>query len=556
MRKLAWAAVWIPMVVGAGDRWWSHVVFLADDKLEGRNTGSEGYRKAAAYVAGEWERAGLRPAGTQGYFQPVKFRSRRIAEEQSGLEVGRDGKWEALRLGEDANINMRTEPPESLEAAVVFAGYGLVAPEHQHDDLAGLDLKGKVVLYISGGPSSVPGDVRAHYQSARERWKALEKAGVVGALQIDNPKGRDIPWERSTLARLQPAMSLAEAGMRDNGGPRLSVTVNPAHAERWFAGSGHTFRELLETANAGKALPRFALPWRVRTRVRFEAAEVECRNVVGIREGSDPKLKNEYVVLSAHLDHVGVGKPIGGDTIYNGAMDNAAGISSLIELAARLKESGAKLRRSVLFVALTGEEKGLQGSRYFAAQPTVPAGSLVANLNLDMFLPLFPLKILTVFGLNESELGERVRAAAEPLGIRVQADPEPERNLFIRSDQYNFILRGTPALAFKVGYEKGSREETTAKTWLRERYHAPSDDVKQPVDLGAAEGFHRVMLGVVEAVANQEGRPRWREGSFFGRFQVLGGRGGRGRRGPLLCQDLLGQVDFGAGTEEQGDALV
>ncbi len=501
-----------------GRRWWSHVSFLAGDELEGRNTGSEGFRKAAAYVAGEFERAGLKPAGAGGYYQPVKFRSRRIVEEGCRLALERQGAIEPLTLGEEAFLSMRTEPPERLEAAIVFAGYGLTVPELKYDDLEGLELRGKVVLYLSGGPSSIPGPLRAHYQSAGERWKFFDRAGVVGAMQIQNPRSMDIPWARASLARFQPSMSLADPALVEVAGPKLSVTVNPAHADKFLAGSGHSFGQILEMAAAGKPLPRFAVPARLVARARFEAAEVECRNVAAILPGTDPGLKDQYVALSAHLDHVGVGRPINGDSIYNGAMDNAAGTATLLEIAARLRESKTKLRWSLLFVAVTGEEKGLLGSKYYAAHPTVQPQSMVANLNVDMFLPLFPLKILTVMGLEESTLGERARAVAESMGIRVQTDLEPDRNLFIRSDQYNFIRRGVPALAFKVGYEKGSPEEAVAKAWLRDRYHAPSDDLKQPVDVGAAAAFNELILKLAEAVANQPEGPQWKAGSFFRKY--------------------------------------
>ncbi|MBI3695131.1 MAG: M28 family peptidase [Acidobacteria bacterium] len=523
MKRTMWVIA-VPVLLLAaeagddGRRWWGHVLFLADDKLEGRNTGSPGHRKAAEYVAGEFERAGLKPAGTAGYFQPVKFRSRRIVEEQSGLWLVRDGKVEPVALSEEANISMRSDPPESLEADVVFVGYGLSIPEKNHEDLKGLDLRGKLVMYVSGGPSSIPGALRAHAQSAGERWKVLDQAGVVGALAVQNPRGQDIPWARATLARLQPAMSLADPALVDASGGKLSVTVNPAHADKFLAGSGHTIQELLDLANAGKVLPRFPVPIRVRAKVAVERGEVESQNVAGMLPGTDPKLKDEYVVLSAHLDHVGVGRPINGDSIYNGAMDNASGIASLLEISSRLRESQRKLRRSLLFVAVTGEEKGLLGSRYFAAHPTVKPQSIVADLNVDMFLPLFPLKILTAYGLEESDLGDLLRRVAEPLGIQVQGDQEPERNIFIRSDQYNFIRRGVPALAFKVGYEKGSPEEVIGEKWLRERYHAPSDDVQQPVDLQAAAGFNRVIGLLAEAVANRAERPKWNSTSFFQRY--------------------------------------
>lgn len=495
-------------------RWWSHVLFLAGDELEGRETGSNGHRRAAEYVAGEFERSGLKPAGAQGYLQSVKLRSRRILEEQSSLALVRNGKRELLTLGEDAMVSMRVKPPGSVSAPLVFAGYGLVVPEKKYDDLAGLALRGKIAVYLSGGPTSIGGPLRAHYQSADERAKLWQSAGVVGTVALVSPRETEIPWSRASAARLQPAMSLADADAPE----RLSITVNSAHSDKFLSGSGHTFAELIALSEAGKPLPVFPIPASLEATVRVEHNEVKSQNVAAIYPGSDSSLKREFVVLSAHLDHLGQGKAVNGDAIYNGAMDNASGVATLIETAASLRHMGARLRRSVLFVAVTGEEKGLLGSRYFAGNPPVDAADMVANLNVDMFLPLFPLRILTAIGAEESDLGDRLRAVAAPLSIQVQNDLEPRRNLFIRSDQYNFIRRGVPALALKVGYAKGSPEEAVAKKWLAERYHAPSDDVKQPVDLTAAADFNRLLLIFTESVANAAERPRWKEDSFFRRF--------------------------------------
>jgi hypothetical protein len=505
-----------------GKRWWSHILYLADDKLEGRLTGSEGYHKAAVYVAGEFERAGLKPGGTSGYFQPVKFKSREIVEEGSSLALGRNGAEEALRLGEDATISLRVDPASSLEAPLAFVGYGLTVPEMKFDDLAGQDLHGKIAVYMGGGPSSIPGALSSHYQSAEERGAFLSRAGVVGTCIITNPAGMDVPWARSALARFQPAMSLNYPEMDTGYGLQLSVTINPEHLGMWLAGSGHSADEILALAKARKPLPHFALAGRLKAKTQARRTEVESPNVVAILPGSDPKLRDEYVVLSAHLDHLGVGRPINGDPIYNGAMDDASGVATLLEIAEQLHEAKPKLRRSLLFVTVAGEEKGLLGSKYFATHPTVKPGQIVADLNVDMFLPLFPFRILTVYGLDESDLGKQVRAVVEPLGNRIQGDLEPERNIFIRSDQYNFIRRGVPSLFFKVGYEKGSPEEAVAKQWLRERYHAPSDDVRQPVDLKAAADFNRVMLLLAEAVANETARPQWNQESFFRRFAKHG----------------------------------
>ena len=270
----------------------------------------------------------------------------------------------------------------------------------------------------------------------------------------------DVPWERSAPNRLNPAMALADPSLDETAGQQLSVAFNPARAERLFEGSGHTFAEVLKAADEGTPLPRFPLQGTVKAAVAVDTATVESQNVVGVVRGRDPELADEFVVLTAHLDHVGIGGDVNGDTIYNGAMDNASGIATLLEAARAVTAN--RPRRSVAFVAVTAEEKGLLGSRYFALNPTVPKTGIVANINMDMFLPLFPMKMLMVLGLDESDLGDDVRAVAAAMNVAVQADPEPQRNRFIRSDQYSFIREGVPALAMKVGYEEGSPEAAIA----------------------------------------------------------------------------------------------
>jgi Zn-dependent M28 family amino/carboxypeptidase len=311
-------------------------------------------------------------------------------------------------------------------------------------------------------------------------------------------------------------MALADESLSGNDGQQLAVTFNPARAEKLFAGSGHTFAEILALADAGKPLPRFALPASVRAQVRFETKKLVSQNVVGLLPGADATLKNEYVALSAHLDHVGVGEPINGDSIYNGAMDNASGVATLIETALALAKTPP--RRSVLFVAVTAEENGLLGSKYFAARPTVPADALVANINVDMFLPLFPLRGLIAQGLEESDLADDLQAVGRELQLQILSDPEPERNAFTRSDQYSFIQRGIPSVSLKVGFTRGSPEHEILKRWRAERYHAPSDDLKQPIDFQAAADFNRAYLRIVQTVANRNQRPRWNPESFFRRF--------------------------------------
>ncbi|MDO8678479.1 MAG: M28 family metallopeptidase [Acidobacteriota bacterium] len=357
-------------------KWWAHIEMLANDTMNGRDTGSPEHRKAAEYIAAEFKKAGLEPGGTNGYFQPIRFRSRRIVEAKSSLQLVRaGGVVENVELGEEATFSMRIEPAPSVEAPIVFVGYGLQVPESKHDDLAGLDLKGKIVLLLTGGPSNIPGPLLAHYQSIR--WEYLKKAGAIGVFAIQNPKGQDIPWDRSKLSRFMPALAIADPALDETLGQQTAVTINPANAERFFTGSGHTFKELLALSNDGKALPRFAIPATARVTVAIDAKTIDSDNVIGILRGSDPELRAEYVVVSAHLDHVGVGEPINGDRIYNGAMDNASGIATLIETAAGAAARGG-LKRSIVFAAVTAEEKGLLGSRYFANRPTVaPAGALV-----------------------------------------------------------------------------------------------------------------------------------------------------------------------------------
>ena len=510
--------VWTVVLLSAADadRWWSHVKFLADDRLEGRDTGSEGHRKAADYVAAEFKRVGLRPGGVNGYIQPVKFRSRRIVEDKSSLALVRDGKPEPVALGDEATFSMRIDPAPTVDAPLVFAGYGLTVPELGYDDLAGLDLRGKVVLLLTGGPSQIPGPLLAHYQSVR--WSMLKKAGALGTLSISNPKGMDIPWERSMGARFMPSLTLADPTLDETAGQQIAVAINPARAEKFFIGSGHAFKDILALSAQGQPLPRFPIPASVRATVAVETKEIESQNVAGILPGTDPRLKSEYVVLSAHLDHLGLGQPINGDSIFNGAMDNASGIATLLETAAAINEGKRTFKRSLVFLAVTAEEKGLLGSRYFAAHPTVASGEIVANLNTDMFLPLVPLRSLIAQGLEESDLADDLRKAAESLGLKVLSDPEPERNAFVRSDQYSFIKRGVPALSLKVGFAKDSPEHAVVKRWRTERYHAPSDDLNQPVDLKAAADFNRLYALIIESVANRPERPRWNADSFFRRF--------------------------------------
>ncbi len=495
MRKLISLLIFSCAVAGLaqstneGQSWWNYVKVLADDNMGGRETGSPGYDRAAAYVVEQAKADGLQPAGVNGFYQPVKFRSKQIDESQSSLALVRDGKVEPMVLGDDAMFSTRVDLAPSVDAPLVFVGYGLRVPEANYDDFAGLDVKGKVLVILAGSPSTMSAALASHYQAMAQRSATLRATGAIGYISIPNPASMDIPWSRMRLSRVHPSMELADKTFDDAAGIQLYVTWNPAAADKLLAGSGHTFDEIAALGKDRKPLPRFALPASIQARSKVIVTAVNSKNIVARLPGSDPKLKAQNVVLSAHLDHIGIGEPINGDKLYNGAMDNGSGSALLLDIAAHLARSKTKPRRSLLFVWVTAEEKGLLGSRYFAANPTVPAKSIVADVNTDMFLPIFPLKVVTVYGLDESDLGDMIRQVAAKENVAVQPDPEPLRNIFIRSDQYSFIREGVPSLAMKVGFEKGSPEEAIEKKWLTERYHAPSDDLNQPVDLGAAAKF-------------------------------------------------------------------
>jgi hypothetical protein len=518
-----------------GQRWWRHIGFLADDALEGRNVGTAGFDKAAAYVEAQFKDIGLKPGGVSGFRQPVKFESRVLVPGQSSLAVVRNGTEEPLTLREDALLSPRGELDGSVEAPMVFVGYGLSIPEARWDDLAGLDLRGKIAVYVNTmAPVDVSDNVKSHVGSAGERWAVLKKAGAIGSATLPNPRApagiTPDPAPAGGAGRggaappPQPTVVLADRELQEQGGQVVSFTMTPRGAATLLAGSGHTLDELAQLVADKKPLPRFPLAGTLRARAALKREPIDSDNIIGIVEGSDPRLKTEYVVMSAHLDHVGVGRAVDGDAIYNGAMDDASGVASVIEIARLLKESGQPPKRSILFMTQTGEEKGLLGSKYFTSRPTVPFDKIVADINLDMFLPLYPLKIIEVQGLRESSLGESVRAAARALGVEVQTDREPEQNRFIRSDQYSFIRRGIPSLAFKFGYEFGSPEEKIRRDWVRDVYHKPNDDLKQPVDLAAAATFNRVILGLLQLVANDAARPRWNDTSFFKQFANADGR--------------------------------
>jgi hypothetical protein len=506
-----------------GATWWSHVQYLAGDELKGRLPGTPGFESATVYVEGQFKAIGLKPGAGTSYRQPVKLDSLRLDAEKSTVELEVNGTRTGLKPGE-ITLSPRVTPGPAVDAPLVFIGYGLRLPVKHMDDYAGLDLHGKVVVFFNGAPARLQGPLRAYARVATQRWKYLKAAGAVGMITIAPPRAQGGPAPpppattgtaaaRQTFAR--PTMVIADPALDTLAGLRVNATVQAANADSLLAASGHTMAEFQPLIEAGKPLPAFDLKETIHATTAVDkGAPIDTQNVVGILEGSDPKLKSEYVVISAHLDHLGVGRPVNGDAIYNGAMDNASGVASVIECA-KILAAGPKPKRSFIFIALTGEEMGELGSAYFAAKPTVPKSQIVADLNMDMYLPLFPLRYIEVQGLGESTLGNDARAIGQLNDVEVQFEKQPEENRFIRSDQVNFVANGIPALAFKFGWTPDSPEMKTFNDWVKTRYHQPSDDLDQPVDKVAAAQFTSMLAQLATRVANAPGRPEWYPESSF-----------------------------------------
>jgi hypothetical protein len=485
----------------------AHITFLADDLLRGRQPGTEGYDIAAAYVASQFRQMGLQPAGTDGgYLQPVPLRRAWLDDGSATLELIREDETRPFRYVDEFYRGASLAHPGSeVQAGMVFAGYGIDAPLLEYSDFDGLDVQGKVVVVMRGQPLDFPSEEGAHFSSTRERLKNVVQRGAAGIVMIHTPRAEErFAWKRVASLVGTPSM-----GWLDQDG-------------RVFAGFeqlGVPLANLLAMDAAGERLPTFELPGEIRMRQSSRHESIASPNVAAYLPGSDPLLNSEFMVYTAHLDHIGELHGEGhDDPINNGALDNASGVSVLLETA-RLFAEGEPPRRSVLFLAVTAEEKGLVGSEYFAHNPTVPAGQLAAVVNLDMPLLLYDFGDVIAFGAEHSTLGDTVRQAAEQAGVALTPDPFPEQNMFVRSDHYRFVQQGVPAVFLVTGTRSMDGQTDTKaifEAFLQDHYHLPSDDTALPIDYAAAARFTRVNFGIGERVANQLERPRWREGDFFG----------------------------------------
>jgi Zn-dependent M28 family amino/carboxypeptidase len=499
------------------DSWWADVAALSSDAMEGRLAGSPGYDRAAAFVVERLEALGLEPAGTDGFYQRIAFEEQSLDPAAARIAlVGSGGAETPLRTPQDIVVSRRMPLPPSVDASLVFVGYGLHIPDAGHDDFAGVDLRGRIAVYVSGGPAGISGALKSHARA--ERARLLAARGAVGAIGITTARQAEAPWARMVSGATQPGLYFADPAARTVAGPFFDASLNPAEADRLFAGSGRSFAEVEALSDASAPVPGFALRQRLRASLAPTTRRLASPNIVARLPGSDPALRAEHVVLSAHLDGLGADASAGADRIYNGALDNAAGVAALLDIAAELRRARARPRRSLLFVFVTAEEKGLLGSRYYARLPTVPRESIVANLNYDMALPLYPLTGITVIGAEESSIGADAAAVAREIGLPLQPDPFPNRNSFTRSDQYAFIEAGIPAAAFKFGFAAGTPEAETERLWRATHYHAPSDDGSQPVFREDEIRLHDFIAALALRIANADQRPRWNETSFFRRF--------------------------------------
>ena len=496
----------------------AHVLFLAADALKGRDTGSEEYEVAANYVAAQFFAQGLRPAGDAGgYLQRVPLVATRPAD-QGRMTVARGRRRTELAFGRDyVPAGDPRMPRTQLTAPVVFVGEGIVAPQFGRDDYAGVDVTGKIVVFFGGAPESFPGEERAHFGSDATKARLAADRGAVGWLELGGGRGPDFEGRVARWRNEHVTWTDTEDRGFIPGAPELGE-LSEDGAEKLFAGAAMDWEEVATRRSAGAALPAQQLPATLAVTLNSENRRFASSNVAGLLPGSDSRLKSELVVLSAHLDHVGVGDPVDGDSIYNGAEDNAVGIASLIEEARRFRESGKPPKRSILFLAVTAEEKGLVGSDYFARHPTTAAidGGLtmVADVNLDMPIITYMFEDMIAFGADRSTLGPIVRRAVAKLGVGFGPDPQPEMGLFTRSDHYRFVQQGVPSVFLWPGH-KGPGADATA-AFLRDHYHKPSDEASLPLNWAAGVKFIDVNYAIAREIADSPERPRWNKGDFFG----------------------------------------
>jgi len=510
----------------------AHVEFLADDTLQGRDTGSDGYQIAANYVKSNFKQLGLTPQGDHGsYEQVVTFRRAYLDKDSAKLTIeNAQGTTELVFKEQFIMSGSSLETESRVSAETVFVGYGVISSDFGYDDYAGLDVKGKVVVALSGRPDDLPSEEGAHIGSGREKIRHAVERGAVGFITVHTPKRDKVrKFEVSAKYANSPRLSwLDKNGQPFGKHPEIKggAYIHYQHATALFHDAERSLQDVFADDIDNKPIKGFALNSKVSMANNSRHEEITSPNVVAALEGSDPVLKDEYVVFSAHLDHIGVSSHGHGDegeeqdTINNGALDNASGVSILLETARLLSSQAIAPKRSILFVVVTGEEKGLLGSSYYANNPTVPVMQMVANVNLDMPLILYPFADVIAFGSTHSSLGEIVESAANKIDISLSPDPMPEQALFTRSDHYSFVKAGIPSVFLMTGFKSKDPEIDGGKMFgdfLKNHYHQHSDEIDLPIRWDAAASFAEVNMMIGLEIANGDERPRWNQGDFFGK---------------------------------------
>ena len=500
----------------------AHIAYLANDRLKGRQPGTEGYQLAVDYVTNQLKAAGVQPAGEGGtYVQKVHLRRAFVKPGATFAVREGQGSAAALTAGQDYVIYPSPELPTTavVDAPLAFVGFGISAPELGYDDYAGLDVKGKVVVVVRGAPRTFASTVASASQDLAGLLQAAARHGAVGLITGATHAGPLPELKRGTYSVLGADGHVAASRSFATGSrQQLYAAVSAATLARFLQTAALDTAQVLAAIRGGQPASA-ALKASVSASAQSTYQDIESYNVVGKVTGSDAKLKEEYVVHSAHLDHLGIGVPVKGDSIYNGAHDNASGTACVLEIAkiyGRLKE---KPKRSMLFVFVTGEELGLLGSAAFAARPTVPKARLVADINMDMPTIIAPLLSVVALGGQHSTLLVPVTRATAYLGIALEQDPEPEQNRFIRSDQYSFVTQGIPALHLKYGNKTADGRNNLSelvKEWRAVTYHKPQDDINGRFDFEAGKKYVQLCFLVGYQVAQNPVRPVWNQGDFFG----------------------------------------
>ncbi|HWI76616.1 MAG TPA: M20/M25/M40 family metallo-hydrolase [Sphingomicrobium sp.] len=514
---LATAAAPAPQAdTAAAQRVRADVEFLASDLLEGRDTGSKGYDIGASYVASRFRAIGLTPGGKDGswYVQVPFRRAAHAATPTAALVIGNGAR--GLRSGSDFAVRPSlTQQQRSIEAPLVFAGNGISDARLGIDDYSGLDVRGKIVVVLDGTPPGLPTEVAAHLNSYKPVIAANK--GAVGLIQVSGTGSRPnfnllgyydrpvVDWVDQTGRTKSQSTDIP-----------LVATISKDVAAQMFRAAGKNPSQIFAASEKPGTLAGFAMPARFRLSDQMEWKDFTSPEVIGLLPGSDPALKDQYVVLMGHLDHLGVkadAKP-GQDAIYNGALDNAAGVATMLEAAREFVASGKPPRRSVLFIANTGEEKGLRGADYFAAHPTVPEDKIVSVVDLDMPLLLYPFTDVIAFGGDHSTVARTIADAAASMGVKVSPDPMPEEAIFVRSDHYRFVTRGVPAILLMTGFANGGAP--IWKDFLANTYHKVNDDLSQHILWDQGARYADLNYRISRALADADQRPLWYRGDYFG----------------------------------------